>query len=323
MKQFVFLVRDPGAYEAIYAVFLALCTESSVKCDLFCFGTAAKMNAAFAASETDTQRWIENHIRDIDVLICGTGFHTEVELSLMEKCGQHGIRTVAILDYWSMYKNRFLANERFIWPDFFLVMDTIAEREAIEDGVPASIIKVLGHPGLDRVIKQGHKKYGDAMMADSVLLLGEPMDIDDGDAYEDRFFLNCIHVLMSMKKDFSIKFHPRESEYIKKKYRQYSAEGNLLDVIQKYDIIIGITTIALLQAALAGKHTISYQPRMMTKDECISSRFGLSKLVTSQEELATVLQKGREYLKNCGSLHDFLWMDGKSTERIVRFLKGV
>lgn len=321
MKQFVFLLRDPGAYAAIYPVFLTLCADDSIKCKLFCFGTAAQMNSEFASNEMDAQRWIENHIQDIDVLICGTGFHTEPELFMMEACKRNGVCTVAILDYWSMYKNRFLANERFIWPNYYLVMDKIAKKEAIEDGVPEDIILVLGHPGLDETLQKA--KETRTIATDSVLLLGEPVDTPDGEVYEEYFFSDCVHVLTEMGIDFSVKFHPRDCDAVREKYEKYSIEGDLLEIIRKYDIIIAMTTIALLHAALVGKYTISYQPGLSTRDECISSRLGLSRLVTSQDDLAKALVAKRPRLSDCETSSELLWLDGKSTERIVRFLKEV
>ncbi len=76
MKRFVFVARDPGAFAAVYPVFLKLSKAPRAKCKLFCFGTAAKTNADFAESENEAQTWLRKHLPDISVFVCGTGFHT-------------------------------------------------------------------------------------------------------------------------------------------------------------------------------------------------------------------------------------------------------
>lgn len=321
MKRFLFLLRDPGAYAAIYPVFLNL--QNTNLCKLFCFGTAAKMNEKFSIGENNARQWVEKHIRNIDMLVCGTGFHTETELSLVELCKHHGVCTVAILDYWNNYKSRFAFRDAIMWPDIYIVMDRLAQKEAIEDDVPEAIIKVLGHPGLDSTIKEAKEIQNDVPEGNPFLILGEPIDVDNGEALEENFFSDCISMMESMKKDFSIKFHPRDREFIKGKYGKYSVDGDLLEVIKKYDTVIAMTTIALLHAALYGKRTISYQPYWAGKDECISSRLGLSQLAISKKELAKLLQRKRTQGDDCIALSKLIWLDGKSTERIAHFLQEV
>ncbi len=319
MKQFVFLLRDPGAYAAIYPVFLNL--QNMNLCTLFCFGTAAKLNEKFAISESDANRWIESHIHDIGVLVCGTGFHTETELFLMARCKQYGVCTVAILDYWSNYKSRFAFHDAFIWPDYYIVMDSLAEKEAIAEGVPNSIIKILGHPGLDEVL--GKRKAPQTQKEEElVLLLGEPMSGRIALGYnEERFFSDCVDILTKLGKRFSIKFHPRDDAELQRKYTAYRVDGDLLDIASRQDVVIGMTTIALLNCSLFGKKTVSYQPGLAGEDDCISNKLGLSKLITSREELLSFLLEPEFDCKMRQS--DLIWMDGKSTERIACFLENL
>lgn len=321
MKQFVFLVRDPGAYSAIYPVYLRLSKELQIACKMFCFGTAAAMNEAFSVNECDAEKWICEHIQSIDVLICGTGFQTEWELSMMEKCQNHGICTVAVLDYWSNYKKRFIVHDRTVWPDIYAVMDSIAREEAIAEGVPANIIKILGHPGLDNVLERkrtiqlhNHTQYN------SVLLLGQPITKEMAFGYDAAlFFENCIEILKHLGMQFCIKFHPRDDRELKEKYGLYCVEGDLLDTALQYDIIIGMTTMALLYTALIGLDSVSYQPALSGPDVCISNKLGLSKLITSKDELLEFLSN--PVFSHAKELKKLIWMDGKSTRRFVNFLK--
>ena len=319
LKRFVFILRDPGAYAAIYPVFLYL--QNSNSCQLFCFDTAAKMNGKFAISENAAIQWIEKHISDIDVLILGTGFHTETEIMLMECCKQYGICTVAILDYWSNYKTRFAFRGAFMWPDIYVVMDKIAEQEAVVDGVPKSIIEVLGHPGLDEVLS---KRKALQMQKEEgyVLLLGEPMSGRIALGYdEEKFFSDCVDILTTLGKRFSIKFHPRDDAELQRKYSTYRVDGDLLDIASRQDVVIGMTTIALLHCSLLGKKTGSYQPGLVCEDGCISNKLGLSSLITSREELLSfLLEPGFDCKMR---QRDLIWMDGKSTERIACFLENL
>ena len=319
MKQLIFFVRDPGAYSAIFPLFVALSIEINVDCKLFCFGTAASMNTAFSASEYDVEKWLRENIQSIDALICGTGFNIEWELSMMEKCKKYGILTVAVLDYWNNYKKRFFYDGRVVWPDIYIVMDSIAKREAIEEGVPAHIIRVLGHPGIDSVLKK-KKIIHNSTQVSRVLLLGQPISKDMGFGYDERdFFEDCVSILELSNKDFRIKFHPRDEKGIRIRYGFYNIEGGLLDIAVQFDMVIGMTTIALLHTALIGLNSISYQPGLSGKDVAISNKLGLSKLITSKDELLVFLLNPMFPHRKMPA--NLLWMDGESTRRFVNFMK--
>lgn len=314
-------MRDPGAYAAVFPVFLALQARHSTDCKMICFGTAAQINGDFATDEADAKIWLGKHIHDIDVFVCGTGFQTETELLMMEECKHYGICTVAILDYWSNYKSRFAFQDAFMWPDIYIVMDNIAEQEAVADGVPKSIIKVLGHPGLDEVLGKRKAPITPNVEGD-VLLLGEPMSGRTALGYDgERFFADCIDVLTGLGKRFSIKFHPRDDAELQRKYSAYQVEGDLLEIASQQDIVIGMTTIALLHCSLLGKKAVSYQPGLACEDGCISNKLGLSKLITSREKLLSFLSQPVFDVKM--RQIDLIWMDGKSTERIARFLENL
>ena len=68
------------------------------------------------------------------------------------------------------------------------------------------------------------------------------------------------------------------------------------------DIIIGMNTMALLQAAILGKNPISYQPGAFNPNLCTAVRLGLAELHTAKGTLARRLpillkkkQKSPEY----------------------------
>lgn len=280
------------------------------------------MNAPFAVTEDYAQAWVRENIKEIDVLVCGTGFNTAVEMSVMDECQRHGIRTVAILDYWSNYKKRFSYEGRFLCPDDLIVMDTIARDEAIAEGIVPQIIRVLGHPGLDEVLQ---KRTGDLSVwtpetCKNVLLLGEPLNNPSALGYtEEQFFEDCIDVLTGLGKRVLVKFHPRDEEVLKKKYSDYSVDGDLLDIASRQDMVIGMNTIALLHCALLGKIAISYQPGLAREDVSIADKLGLSRLIVSREELSEFLIQ--PFVKSQAVRNDLIWLDGKSTERVARFLE--
>ncbi len=241
---------------------------------------------------------------------------------MMEECKKNGVYTVSILDYWSNYKNRFLIDERLVWPDCFIVMDDIAKKEALADGVPQQIIEVLGHPGLDEVL---HKRIeigfpAPAAYGNNVLLLGEPTAGRKWLGYTaDLFFEESIDVLIKLGYNISIKFHPRDEADLQTKYSAFRVNGDLLGIALRHDIIIGMTTIALLHCALLGKNTISYQPGLACRDGCISNKLGLSKLIVSQKDLLEFMSQPN--FEGELKRDDLIWMDGKSTDRIVQFLE--
>ncbi|MCR8632377.1 hypothetical protein [Paenibacillus radicis (ex Xue et al. 2023)] len=331
MKEIILLCHDPGGFDVINPVYKYFVANGKENVNYYCVGPAAKLNPLNGQKQESVIKLLNQKIEknSLSLLVTGTSWGNDIELQAIELCKQSGIVTVAILDYWSSYYSRFQADERTIFPDYYIVMDDIAQSEAVNEEVPKNIIKVLGHPGLDQFIKyyKGMSKKNDKGDKRKILFLSQPISLVYGDmyGYTEHKVINDLISIMDILPHYelAIKFHPKEDPTLIKNYAFLEEKGDLSDLIKNFDIIIGMATIGLLHAALMGKVVISYQPNILKPDGCITNKLGISSLINNYEKLHDVLKFID--LDNTTSnldkiLNQFIWSDGESTHRVCQFL---
>jgi hypothetical protein len=326
MKKTVFIAHDPGGYEAVQPVFARLLEERQPV--LFCCaGPAGALNPSCAAVEDDILARMEilSARREIAALVTGTSWGSQLENRARALCQGRGIKTLAILDYWSNYRARLELSSSVRYPDCYAVMDEMAKKEAIEEGVPPSIIAVLGQPGLDRYVNAprpaGQRGKG------SILFVSQPLSVLYGDSLgytEFDALSDCRKVAAACDLALKIKFHPKESEDFKDAFQSMEARGNLYSLLPEYEWVVGMNSMALLHSALMGIKTISYQPRLAVPDGCITNKLGLTVLVKDREglrkELLTARPLDGKFREERAK--EFIWLDGRSTGRVASFVKN-
>lgn len=104
--------------------------------------------------------------------------------------------------------------------------------------------------------------------------------------------------------DFIVRPHPSEcSEVVEKIISQHppgrlrprmESRGTTIECIQMSDAVLGMMTIALLQAALAGKPSVSVElglPASGEKDPCMANALGLTRSAFDEEALRDLCRK--------------------------------
>lgn len=328
MKKIVFLAHDPGGYDALNSVVLRLQKEN-VPLEFFCVGPAAKLSLGNAASESEVMQFIHSMIekRELSGLVTGTSWGNNIELYTMAACKVSGIPTIAVLDYWSNYRARFrddLGNYTF--PDYYIVMDELAAKEAVQEGVPADILRTLGHPGLDKYLALPRRNTCSGKNK-KVLFLSQPLSALYGKELgytEHQALDDCIQAVQGYDNcSLRVKFHPKDDILWKQSYQDISVNGDLQDIMPEYDAVLGMNTMGLLHAALMGVPTFSYQPNLQKPDLCITNKLGLTKLISSYQELNLVLNTWlKEDSEDIRLPKSILWLDGHSTDRVAEFIRG-
>ncbi len=329
MKKIIFLVHDPGGHDALFPI-VSKCKKEGIAYEFFCTGSSARLSPEYYSTSEDalnTINWLANSIDSL-CLITGTSWGNEVELKAIDMFKKASKLTFSILDYWANYSTRFkLADGRLIYPDYYIIMDDLALQEAILEGVPPEILHVLGHPGLDSWInlcQPGHYRKNKF----NILFLSQPLFDFYGNAlgFSEREVLeDMIELIRAMPKfTLSIKFHPKESTFIKNKYSNFSIEGSLQVLLPRFETVIGMNTMGLLQSVLLGTDTISYQPNICVPDDCITNKLGLTTKLTSYDELMSYMSRERIPTSSIKeNKENYIWLDGKSTNRVFEFIKGV
>ncbi|GEM_PF-1589083 len=302
----LFCAQDPGSANALLPVIKKLEKHALVKvwaatyaplifktagvrfmdCTSHSHATLAKLFFAFAP----------------EVVVTGTsaGFSLEKKVTLIARAQK--IKTISVIDYWSGYTERFgdRVSKRFRYlSDYICVIDRIMKREVMELGVPGKAIVITGNPHLEDSVKKIRLK---TKTKRNLLYISTPFSLLKPNPYpfdEFQVLKDILHY-----KGYGeygaviVKLHPKEAEdkydrlllsYPKIPLRVVK-DINLYTLLGEATLIVGTDSIVLLEASLAGKAVVSYQPGLKPKDDVlVSNRRGLSRAVYHRKDLYAYL----------------------------------
>ncbi len=220
-----------------------------------------------------------------DILVTGTSIPTspggQLENDVRRLARTRGIASICVIDHWCNYRLRFGHADQLdlaTVPDFICVMDARAEQEMLDAGFPADRMVVTGQPAFDEIahtIAPQLPAMRDRVRADLrvahhanvCVFISEPIRADHGAVrgYDEwTAASDCARVCSQLPTSwsFGIKPHPREP---KNKFASVTQSLTLdtltpHEVIALADVVVGMTSILLLQAALLDRTALSYQP---------------------------------------------------------------
>ena len=270
--------------------------------------------------------------RKIGLIITGTSWGNCIDKSLIRYGIENHIRVISVIEHWSNYRERFLINNSLVFPNYILVNDKIAKKEAIKNGLPRQKIYSLGNPVLEKesksfTVKPNKKKWLENLrIRDSkvVTFISEEYSQDFPESsncscgFNEYQVVRDILQVIDETRQLIIKLHPGEKL---KKYDRFKC--NKLTVISNTDIgplikysdfIIGMGSMLLLRAAIHRDDILSYRPN--DKKGFIGNRIGATHLIKNKKELHDILLQEKK-IKNAGLQDQF----NGSTQRIVKFIK--
>ncbi len=250
-----------------------------------------------------------------------------IELGFLAAAKTRQIPTAAVIDFWSNYRSRFVtAGGDLVLPDWILVPDEIAAAEAAADGLPAERLVPAGNPHYERLLDRSLEFSPDRRMAfresvgvprkaTLVVFASQPIrDLygrsigytedevlaDVGDALEQAMeWLGHRAVL-------AVRSHPRDQGPL-----PLSSTGHVtvrsgngddpLSWIMAADLVVGMTSALLVQAALLGGRVLSVQPGLVGVDRLPTNRLGLSDGVYDRETIAVALYRSLARSAHLGS----------------------
>lgn len=214
-----------------------------------------------------------------DALLFGTGWQEKVERPYVRYCKKHRIPTVAFLDHWSSYRERFGYPEAG-WEsncgDFTAVHDEKAFRIATDFALPNPV--KLNNYYLQNLIAQARSK--ELPSNQNLLFLSEPTDAVAMRTFGNKNYWGFTQysALEDILKHFekfgcaglTIRLHPSElsSGYknVLKKFPHLRVQINdaktfdLTNQLLSAKMILGFDTMALYIAGLMNKPVLSYLP---------------------------------------------------------------
>lgn len=211
-----------------------------------------------------------------EFILCGTGWDSDLEFNAIQLARKFGKKSIAFLDHWSNYKERFIRNNKLCLPDEIWVGDSIAEAMA-KDIFPTLPVHKIDNPyfheirqELDIIPQESH--------AGNILYVCEPIREhalkQHGDerywgyTEEDalRYFLTHVHLLNRKIQRITIRLHPSESQG---KYDSILQEfslpieigvSSLIEEVSACEVVAGCQSMAMVVGLLAAKKVISVIP---------------------------------------------------------------
>lgn len=283
---------------------------------------------------------IETLLRNVhsDCILTGTSIEDFTERYLWKASEKCNIPSFAILDQWINYGIRFSkygAYQSDIYKDDkvhpflpmrILVMDEIAKREAILDGLEASRIEITGQPYFETLMQkmdyitqstiQDIRKQINVEKNDFVITFAsEPVSVDyrgniDEQDYwgftEKTIFEELIKAIEDVAIGFKgkisiiIKLHPREGKNSYMDVIEHFNNNNVkIALVENFDscsliaasnLVCGMSSMFLIEAAVTGKPVISITIGLKRESPFILDRIGVLKSVLSAEELREKLK---------------------------------
>lgn len=215
-------------------------------------------------------------------LLCGSSWQSDLEWQAIKLAREKGKQSVAFLDHWGNYRERFIRGKEISLPDQIWVGDVQAETLA-RQVFPEMEIILVGNPYIEdlrREIAAFSKRPDVGSKAElNMLVLCEPMrehglkgfgnERHWGYTEEEalHYLFSNLHVFGRGIGRIVIRPHPSEPRHkydlLRTHYRLPIIVGGgktLLDEIMESDVVVGFQSMAMVVGLQAGRRVISCIP---------------------------------------------------------------
>ena len=245
-----------------------------------------------------------------DLVVTGTGHYSDLERMTWLAAQERGVPTLAAIDAWVNFPERFICtgDARYVQPDALCVIDERCRERLAADERCRARIHVTGHPHLEAVVDR--LRPGCATRAANpiplVAFFSNPVGgshANDSPPVYDQF--SVVDDLLSGLAEcgpvrLEIQLHPREDPARWATWIAATKAAPTVDVrlserstsqlMVAADGVVGITSMALVEAALLGKPLMSLQPgRDRARNPAVDDLPGIT-LVTDPRRVASAVR---------------------------------
>lgn len=217
-------------------------------------------------------------------VLTGTSWQSDLECDAIRLASKLGKRSVAFLDHWVNYRERFERDGELCLPNELWVGDTVAAKMA-KALFPDNPVSLIENPYFIDVCEEANEYPSNNSNSTSidVLYVSEPLSEHAMHQYGDEryrgytendainYFLSNLQSLENALKkkirNILIRPHPSESKkkysWVKKEFKlpiEISNGGSLVREIQLSDVVVGCSSMALVVGCLLNKKVISCIP---------------------------------------------------------------
>ena len=225
---------------------------------------------------------LDEAIDGSDQLISGTGWASDLEYKARKASLKKRIPTIAVIDNWVNYEERFIRKGIKIYPDVIWVVDRFAFSLATEV-FPSIPIRLIANDYLDAQVEAIHdiQRIKTDPKVVNILYILEPIRQDwsedkrlPGEFQALDYFMKNSHKISNLNYNIMLRPHPsdRRDKYLPWISNQdidiqISMSRSLEQDVAWSDIVVGCQSYALVVALKAGKQVFSclppYAPSLM------------------------------------------------------------
>lgn len=292
----VIVCEDAGAAAALCIVGEQLAQEGRLRTVV----AGIRAEPAFAAKGLSPVSGMRAGVLDGDaVLLTGsTMWGDRIEARALVEARQRGQWSVTFLDFWSNYLARLSYPSAMgleILPSRLAVIDDHMFDEVVALGVDGQRVAVTGSPALDLIWERPR------FIPDSsgpVVFLSQPIEALYGQSlgYTEVGVLAALAPrIAALGRRLVIRPHPREDvdnlrRIVANLPGQCIVEWDDFErLLSSASVVIGMTTMGLVEAALRGLPTLSLQLGAFTRHELPTTRAGFTALVVEEADIAQAL----------------------------------
>jgi hypothetical protein len=290
-----------------------------------------------------------------DIAVVTASRAGNLEKKLIKKARSLNIPTVSPVENWGPFAGRFsdfdlgkFKNHMAYLPDHLLVIDKFARDRAISENVPKDCISIVGSIPLETLLATAQKETKEAINSirsnlganknqKIVVFASQALRIEMGTSSPEYPGYNETEVLSDICTALSvvwpdcmliIKLHPFET--IEKFHRPDSLQNiqhNIIknisgsDIILSSDLVIGMISNFLMEAAGKNKPVISYQRHVKTKLNFVGTALNLMYFCSNIQELESVLKSGPSPLISAPEY--FQKITTNATKQTISFIENL
>ncbi len=262
-----------------------------------------------------------------DIVFVVSQFSHSIEKLAIQEAKRRGVYCIAGVEHWSFYKERFSKTDNYgnvvgngfeYLPNKVLLNDDIAYQDAIDVGMPAKCLSIVGNPVLESRWKHHNiSEYGKQTLDNFhalpvnkkiILFISEPYSeclSDNSQQYPGFDEIDVIKdILWAMPEDACLCIKPHPADSVEKFLPFISHENScrlvsdepIDDILLGVDNIVGMGSILLLEIALMRQSVISYRPNEQVS--FVGNRLGFTKKIMNREDLQQALKKNSPMREN-------------------------
>jgi hypothetical protein len=329
----VCICGDPGGANAVAPVVRTIESDAQWRVASYVYNEAADVFArhgfeARPVPPASDAVWALERLRQhrAAAVLAGTSHNARnCEHLFIHAARRLGIPTIAVLDFWSNYRERFpVTGDLACLPDAIAIMDERAREQMSSAGFPPERLHVTGQPAFDALGRVRasfgpdersalRRHFGVGALDRLVLFASQPLSKLYGPntaerpnalGYDQFDVLPVVIRALERANERSaqsivlvVRPHPRESAADYERFRsdrvnvRVSTDGDSRACAMASDLVVGMNTALLVEACYLGCAVVSVQPGLRTADALPTNEWGASIAVYRREDVAEIIER--------------------------------